>query len=140
MDSITLTKQLKTIQIIHFALCLGVIVFYAILGEFSMDQLTLENIDSESLVYLAIPIVAIALSEFQYKQLLNQADPNLKLEENLGKYQTASIVRWAILEGAALLLLVLVPQFTILGVLLLLYLIYVRPTESRAKKDLNYLY
>ncbi len=38
-------------------------------------------------------------------------------------YQTAAIVRWAILEGAAFIILILKEDFILFGILIVLYLI-----------------
>lgn len=72
-----------------------------------------------------------------FKLQLKQTDPELKPEENLPIYQTASIMRWAILEGAAFIILFLKPDFLLAGILLIVYLISLRPTEERVISDIK---
>src|SRR3970040_2143664 len=96
-----MTQKIKTLQIIHLAICAGIIVVYFMTGNLSMESLTIKSIDSSEIVFIAIPILAVFLSNFLFKSQLKQANHKLKPEENLPIYQTASIIRWAILEGAA---------------------------------------
>ncbi len=53
-------------------------------------------------------------------------------------YQTASLIRWVIIEGAAFFILFSNPDFVILGILLIGYLIYLRPTEANIKRYLQH--
>ena len=61
------------------------------------------------------------------------------LKEKLVPYQSASVVRYAIIEGSAFLILIIAPDFIIFGVLLIVYLILLMPTEYRIKRDLKLL-
>lgn len=134
-----MTEKIKTLQIIHLAVCAGTIVAYYFLGELSVEKLNIPNIDSSSLVYVFIPVLAFVLSTFLFKSQLKQIDPKLKTEDKLPIYQAASIMRWAILEGAAFLILFLKPDFVLFGILIIIYLIFLRPTEERVNNDLNNL-
>ena len=130
-------EKIKVLQIIHLAICAGVSITYFMIEQPSAEHLKIPNIDSSSAVYLIIPIVALIVSNFIFKTQLKQVDPELKPEENLPVYQTASIIRWAILEGAAFVILFLKPDFLLMGILLIVYLISLRPTEERITGDLK---
>jgi hypothetical protein len=72
------------------------------------------------------------------RKLLNintDIDKKLKTEEKIPYYQTASIIRLAILEGAAFLILFLKPDFLLFGILIILYIIFLRPTEQQFRRD-----
>ncbi len=125
-----MAQNLKTVKLIHLAICSGAILAYIVIGQFTFEQLIGQKISSDNLFYLAIPIAAFVLSNFMFKSHLKQVKPQASAEEKLSLYQTASIIRWAILEGAALAILFLKPDFFIFGILLILYLIYLRPTEE----------
>lgn len=132
-----MTEKIKTLQIIHLAVCAGTILAYFLLGELSIEKLkNIPVIDSSSIVYIFIPILAFVLSTFLFKSQLKQIDPKLKTEDKLPVYQTASIMRWAVLEGAAFLILFLKPDFILFGILIIIYLIFLRPTEERINNDL----
>lgn len=132
-----MNEKIKTLQIIHLAICAGTIVAYYILGDLSIGKLRIPVIDSSSLVYVAIPVLAFVISSFLFKSQLKQIDPKLKLEEKFPIYQTASIMRWAVLEGAAFLILILKPDYILFGILILIYLIFLRPTAERIDNDLS---
>lgn len=132
-----MSDRIKTLQIIHLAICTGTIVAYYILGDLSIEKLQIPVIDSSSAIYIVIPVLAFVLSSFLFKSQLKQINPKLKLEEKFPIYQTASILRWAVLEGAAFLILILNPDFILFGILILIYLIFLRPTAERIDNDLS---
>ncbi|KAF2342188.1 MFS transporter [Flavobacterium tistrianum] len=132
-----MNEKIRTLQIIHFGICAGTIIAYFIVGDISLETLNIPAIDSNSILYLIIPVLAFVLSSILFKAQLKQIDPKLKLEDKLPVYQTASIMRWAVLEGAAFLILFIKPEFILFGILLIVYLIYLRPTEERITNDLS---
>ncbi|NRD23931.1 MFS transporter [Winogradskyella litoriviva] len=133
-----MNEKLKPIKVIHLAICAGIIVAYIILGNLtSVENFNLPKIDTSSIIYLMIPIMAIILSNLLYNNQLKKVDTKLKLEEKIPFYQTASIIRLAILEGAAFLILFLKPDFIVLGLVLILYIIYLRPSENQFRNDFN---
>jgi hypothetical protein len=130
-----MTEKIKTLKVIHLAICAGVILAYIFAGQFTIEQLKGQEIDTDDLVYLIVPIAAFFLSNFMFKSQLNQVEPKSTLEEKLPVYQTASIIRWAILEGGAFLILFMKPDLLIFGIILILYLISLRPTEEKIISD-----
>jgi hypothetical protein len=131
-----MTEKLKVIQIIHLALCAGLILVYFVVRDFStLESLKIPQLDASSMIYLAIPIAAIFLSNFLYKAQLKNVVSKQILEEKIAAYQMASLIRYSVLEGAALLILFLLPDFLILGVLIILIIIFLRPSENQFKKD-----
>ena len=134
-----MTQKIKTLQIIHLAICLGVSLAYVFAGDIFTKEFKLPNIDASSILYVVVPIIGIGLSNFLFKSQLKKIDSKKKLEENLPLYQSASIIRWAILEAAAIFVLFSNPDFVLIGVILIVYLISLRPTEDRIKTDLECL-
>ena len=134
-----MTQKIKTLQIIHLAICLGVSLAYVFAGDIFTKEFKLPNIDTSSIFYVVVPIIGIGLSNFLFKSQLKKIDSKKKLEENLPLYQSASIIRWAILEAAAIFVLFSNPDFVLIGVILIVYLISLRPTEDRIKTDLECL-
>ncbi|WP_194767222.1 MFS transporter [Tamlana sp. I1] len=131
-----MNQKLKTIKIIHFAICAGVIAAYVFLGNLtSFENLNFPVLDASSIMYLIIPISAIFLGNFLYASQKKNVDRKLSLEERIPFYQSATIIRLAILEGAAFLILFLKPEFIVFGILIILYMIFLRPTENQFKKD-----
>jgi hypothetical protein len=130
-----MTEKIKILKTIHLAICAGVIITYIMLGGFSMETLKIPVLDSSSIVFAVLPFLSIFLGNFLFKSQLKQADQNLKIEEKLPIYQTASIIRWAILEGVAFIILFLKPDLALFGLIVIAYLIFLRPTENKINAD-----
>ena len=133
-------EQLKVFRIIHLALVAGLVVAYFVLGNLSdFSQLKLPTLNNDNMIYLAIPIAAFIISNLMFKMLISKIDNALSLKEKIVPYQSASIVRYAIIEGAAFLILILKPELIVFGLLLIVYLALLMPTEQRIKRDLQIL-
>ena len=130
-------NKIKTLKTIHFAICAGTIIAYIFIGQLSIDKLMIQSIDPTEYIYIAIPILAFVLSNFLFKYQMKQVDPKLGMEDNLPVYQNASLIKWAILEGAAMVILFTKPDFLIYGLSIIVYLMYIRPTEDRIMSDIQ---
>ncbi|MBF4467457.1 MFS transporter [Flavobacterium sp. LC2016-12] len=130
-----MNEKIKILKTIHLAICAGVIITYIMLGGFSMETLKIPILDSSSIVFAVLPFLAIFVGNFLFKSQLKQADQNLKIEEKLPVYQTASIIRWAILEGVAFVILFSKPDLVLFGLIAIAYLIFLRPTEDKINAD-----
>ena len=132
--------QLKVFKIIHLALVVGLIVAYFFLGNISaLSQLKLPTLDNASMIYLILPVAAFLISNLMFRLLVSKIDNTLSLKEKIVPYQSASIVRYAIIEGTAFFILIIKPDFIIFGILLIVYLALLMPTEQRIKRDLKHL-
>ncbi|MEO8933472.1 MAG: MFS transporter [Xanthomarina sp.] len=130
-------QQIKIIKIIHLAFCLGLIVAYLIIGDIkALTSFSFDVINSSNMIFLFIPIIAIILSEFLFKSQLKTMDSKLSLENKMPFYQRASIIRWAVLEGATFLILFLNKDYIIFGIFIIVYFIFIRPTEDKIKMTL----
>ena len=98
-------ETFKINQIIYVAIMAGLLVFAA-MAYFVISKTT--DKPNESLVSIfmfivpAIAVVMIFLSRFMYNRISQQVEINAVLVVKLGKYRTAKIVSWALLEGAGL--------------------------------------
>ncbi|WP_340155647.1 MFS transporter [uncultured Winogradskyella sp.] len=131
-----MAEKLKIVKIIHLAICAGVIFAYILLSDLSvLADLKFPVIDASSYIYLMIPVIAILASNYLYKSQIKKVDSNLKLEDKIPFYQIATIMRLALLEGAAFLILFVKPDFIVFGILIILYIIFIRPTENQFRRD-----
>ena len=128
-------QKIKTLKVIHLALVAGVAIAFTILGNFKtiFDMV----IDNSSLLYAFIPAIAYVASNFMFKNMLGKIQKDACNEEKLAIYQSASIARWAIIEGACFLILILKPDFLLLGVILLIYLILLAPKKAQILQTLD---
>lgn len=130
-------EKLKTIKIIHLALCAGLVMAYILVGNVTSINFNMPPLNQSNIIFVLIPVVAYLLSNFMFKTQLKNIDRTLKPEDNMAAYQTASLIRWAILEGAAFIILVLNKDFVLFGVLIVLYLALIHPTAHRIQSDLS---
>ncbi|MEO0571229.1 MAG: MFS transporter [Bacteroidota bacterium] len=128
-------EKLRPLKMIHIALCTGVILAYVIVGDLqTMEFLNIPKVGTTLFVFLVIPVGAIFLGNLLYKQQLRSVDKNLTLNDKTGGYQTASVIRWALIEGTAFFILFIKRELLVIGLFLILYLIFLRPSESRMKR------
>ncbi|WP_394420272.1 MFS transporter [Tenacibaculum mesophilum] len=130
-----MNQKIKILKIIHLALITGITLAFTFLGNFkTMFDMV---IDDSSLFYAFIPAIAYVTSNFIFKNMLRNIQKDASNEEKLAIYQSASIARWAIIEGACFLILILKPDFLLLGVILLIYLILLAPKKAQIFQTLD---
>ena len=140
----TAKAVLKTITIIHFALCISVFAF----GTFIF--LTTENAilnisDTTDTFFFLVPVFAIiaaTASQFLFQKNLKIVHTKNTLKEKLMHYQSAKIIQFALIEGAAFFSVAIFMistnlYYLIIATVLLTYLIFLRPTTSAIKEDLD---
>ncbi len=97
---------LRSIQIVHLALIIGVTLFMVISFVNNANRLALLPDDEThmTLVYVAcgMAVLSVIVSSALYNNLLGKIDTSSPLSQKLPQYFSASITRWALLEGAAL--------------------------------------
>ena len=130
-------EKIRTLKIIHLALVAGVGMAYIMNGNWDSLQFPDTSDFTEFGVFLFIPLAAVVFGQVLFTRLVKAIDPESSLDEQYGAYMTASLIRWAFLEGAAFMLLFVVPVFIGVGVLLILYLAFLRPSEARVMRDLD---
>ncbi len=133
---------LKTLSLIHAACCSGLLlcagVVFFLNGSFS------SSIDSDDVFVYVVPIVAMAGyfgSAFLYKELINKLTKDQSLVQRLRQYQTANIIKYALIEGPAFLAIVAYFQsgnalFMMIAACLIAYLIFQRPTLEKLQQEI----
>ena len=129
------TSQIRTIKIIHASLCIGLTVALFRLGD--LNNLKGFELKIPDLIYYSIPLIGYFFTNFLFIKKIKEINRNIEFKDALVPYQSASIIRWAILEGSAFCLLILKPELLVFNVLILVYLISLRPTVAKIKADLN---
>jgi hypothetical protein len=135
---------LKSISIIHLALLAGQVIFgivaYAQSGKIYFG---IHNMDSV-FIYI-VPLVAIGGfmgGYLTFKKQLADIRNKKSLGEKVMAYQTALIIRYALLEGPSLLAIVTYMEdgnlfFLAIAGLLMLYFLFLRPTMEKVENDLD---
>jgi hypothetical protein len=94
------------------------------------------------ILLMALMIAGVFTSGFLYNMHKNKIEANDPLKDKIAKIQQALIIRFALIEGPALLgiILFLVESnlaFLMLSVLMILYFITLKPSKSKLADDMN---
>lgn len=138
---------LKTLSIIHGALIAGLILFGFMTVLLKGRSQIHANNKSEAFVFV-VPLLAAAgviAGQIIFKSRLESLDTQSSLKEKLKAYQAATITRFALVEGPALFGIVAYLLnwnilFLIISGLLILYLLFLKPTRARTEMDLKFSY
>ncbi len=141
---LTPNKFVQALTIIYMALLSGLLFFGALaFFQFNGGMIpTFDSSDTLLLIYPFIAISAIFLSQTLYRKLLATAQEKPGLKLKLQSYQTASIVKIALIEGPAFLGIVLsmatgnTAYLAIAGVLII-FLLMQKPSRTKVESDLN---
>lgn len=133
---------IKSLQIIHFTLLMGVLVFAAYVAINAKERMFFSYEEDSLFLYLAIVIAFVGnlSSKYLFTKLIKQIPTNASLFQKAAKYSTAYIFRAAMLEFPALLCVIFTMQsnnsfYFILVGLLVLMLLGIYPTKSKFKND-----
>lgn len=137
----------RTVKIIHLALLAGQLLFFVVAFTQTPPHKFDLNFATDPLIIVA-PLMAIScfvLSNILFSQQLGIAVNQTSLMGKITRYQIASIIRFALIEGSSLFAIV---AFLISGNLLfamvsgLLILVFIanRPTKDKVETDLNLSY
>ncbi len=134
----------RNMKIIHLGLLLGLMTFIVVIhfvllppGE---EQAELGNIFRYLIPGLAI--ISIFASRSVANGLLKQLATDMPLSDKLNHYRSASIIRWAAVEGVALFavvgyLLTGLPTLVLVALALAAYLFTLRPTAALVATELQ---
>lgn len=135
---------LKTLTLLHLAFTIASFALSLII-LFVLDNYIVFNIENLDSVYYILPIVALTIvymSSVVFKNLIKSINKNQALKDKLAKYQTASIVKYAMIEGPAILcsILALITGqlvFIVITWCIIGYLYLVKPYDESVIKDLK---
>ncbi len=136
-------NPIKTLSLIHLVMVAGPLLVGTILylnTNIKMDG----SIGDDIFVYVfpLMALVGIFSGKYIYNILLNNLKKNDDLQQKLVGYQTASFVKWGLLEGPALLNIMWFSTngnllFLTVGGTLLVFLFAQRPTKSKIENELE---
>ncbi|AYL96923.1 hypothetical protein [Mucilaginibacter celer] len=132
----------KTTIIIHLALTAGQILFAVV--TFLIPKKPATGHSNDMLIFI-VPTLAVscfAAGHLLFKKLLSNINSQSPLKAKLISYQSATIIRLALLEGPSLFAIVsflITGNMVFIGIagLIILYFIYLRPTRQKIEDDLN---
>jgi len=133
---------IKSLQIIHSVLLIGVVGFAAFVALNARDKLFFSYEQDKAFLYLAIIIAFIGnlSSKLLYAKLIKQITGSIDFTQKIIKFSTAHILRVAMLEFPALMCVIFVMQsfnsfyFILVGVLVFM-IIVIYPTKGKFEND-----
>lgn len=143
-----LEESFKQQNILFYALVAGVVM----IGLLALVMNSVLGLDFDitlpsELLYIAVVVVfcTFFIADYVFKQMLSEVDGSMSLEEKVSKYRSAAIIKYAFIEGAALLVAMAYivsgnyQYFALLGVAVG-YFLFVRPTLKEMTERLNLSY
>lgn len=135
---------LRSLSVIHLALLAGQVIF-GIVAYAQSKKIYFGIHNMDSVFMYIVPLVAIGGfmgGYLMFKKQLTVIRSKSSLGEKVIAYQTALIVRYALLEGPSLLAIVIYMQdgnLFFLGIagLMILYFLSLRPTMEKVENDLD---
>ena len=145
-SDVTAKNLFKTMRIIHLALLAGQVLFAGVV--FFLNHSTVISLDTSEILVIVAPVMGVAAfvgSIVFFKNQLQSVKDRATLKEKMGAYQTALIVRFALLESASLFNLVcyFITQnflFLLIAMLMIIYFVVAWPTVNSAESDLDLNY
>ncbi len=133
---------LRTLSVIHSALCAGLLLFTA-LAYWQNSGFKVAATSGDIFVYI-VPTVAMLGyfgSKFIHQKLIGNLPKEEKLPHKLARYQAASLIKYALIEGPALIALFAYFQsgtalYLVIALALLIYLYAQRPTQKRLLQEI----
>jgi len=143
-QTLTVGNYFKANKIVHVAMVIGLVFFISM--SFFLQKMGLGTIGenlSKSAVYITPIIALIGLigGTSLFKRKLNQCRTKQLLNEKLTEYRSALILKFAIIDGTALILIIsylLTGELIILtaaGLLIIVFTTYI-PTKAKLINDL----
>jgi hypothetical protein len=135
--------SLKVMAILHLAFTVMPLIFSLVI-LIVINNYSIFNFENIDLIYYLFPLIAMTvvyLSSIVFNNLLTKIERTHSLQEKLNKYQTASIIKYAMLEGSAILCIVtalITAHVIFIGIAwaIIAYLYLQKPTGDIVIKDL----
>lgn len=145
----SMNTKLKTLQIIHLALCSGVFLFALVTVFLNRETMFFDaNPQTTSPFNPIFPImglITISASIFFFRNLIAKIDKSATADTRINMYQSAFIISSALLEGGALFNIVGFFMtrnsfFLIFGLANFIFLVLKRPTKDKLISALQLQY
>lgn len=139
----TPANYIKTLSIIHLGMLMGPVAFGVVMYSQAKNS-TLNFSDTSDVFLMVVPIFALSgifVGNLLFNRMLQAAKKEEGLAPKLMRFQTASLIRFALTEGPAFLGIIAFHQtenltYLYIAGVLLLYLYLLRPTKDKIERGL----
>ncbi|WP_420602624.1 hypothetical protein [Flagellimonas sp.] len=143
-DPFTPERFIRTLSIIHLGLIAGPLVF-GLIVYFNSQSTHINFSNTDDMFLIVIPIFALSsifLGNFIFGQSIKNIARTSSLRQKLVRFQTASIIRYALVEAAAFFGIIAYYMtgnlvFMLISAILILYFFMLRPTREKIIRTLN---
>ncbi|GGI29034.1 hypothetical protein [Pedobacter mendelii] len=144
-----MNAKLKTLQIIHFALCGGVFLFALVTIFLNREMMFFDANPATTAafnpIFPVVGLVTLSAGIFFFKNVISKIDTSDDVDSKISQYQTAFIISAAMLEGAALfnivgLFLTHNTFFLLFAAVNFIFLVLKRPTKDKLISALQLQY
>lgn len=137
-------KFLSSLQMIHLSFCMAMIAFTLVV-YFINDERTYDFNTMDFIFPYLVPMLVIAgimASNFVFKLQLKKLDKKSVLTKQLAFYQSASLVKYAVIEAPVLFAIVAAFQtrnmaYLSIGAVGIAYFVMQRPNRDKVSQDLD---
>lgn len=138
----TVKGQLRTLTIIHLALVGGCVIALLMFSQNATPFIYSTPTDMLTMVSVLLPVATIFAGNILFKKQLGSIPDNATLQQKLAGYQTAFIVKCALIEGPTLFALIIFSSThniynLIIGIILIVILFIQRPSKEKIIEQLN---
>src|SRR5690606_1016406 len=135
---------LKTLSVLHLIIFAGILLLASYI--FSLDNnATLNVFPKNDIFFYIVPALALLCfigSNFIFKTYLNSITTNNTLKGKLSGYQSASLIKYALIEAPAFLAIIMFMNegnlyYMIIAGVLIAYFFMLRPSKEKIINDLN---
>jgi len=137
----------KVLPIIHLALLIGQVLFCLVVYNITTQKGFSLDGSADPFVYvsLAFTLGGFTAGNLLFKKQLQKITPESTLSQKIASYQTACIIRAALLEGPSLFSIVAYMLsgnlfFLTVSCAIILYFLFIRPTKNKIVNDLSLNY
>jgi hypothetical protein len=137
---------LKTMAMIHVALVAGQVLFAIAVIAINNNKAPFSfSVSGSDVFMMIVPLMGIgafAVGRFVFAKVLESAKTKTTLVEKLSVYQSATLIRFAFCQGASLFAIVITMItsnifYLAISAILVLYMIFLKPSCDRIESDLN---
>lgn len=134
----------KTLTLLHSVLVMGLVTFAGVSLYLGNGKINFD-FNTEDTFLLILPVIAITalvLSRIIPQKLLQNTKETQDLKKILTQYQTASIIKYALIECPALIGIVMFMNtsntaFLVISGVLIIYLLLQKPTKTKIENELK---
>ncbi len=144
-DKASLEKFTKELSTMHYVMTFGAFGIAVLIYFFTIDQGQINFSDTDDFFLYICPVLAlwgVFGGSFMYRKKINEIDSSLGLADKLAAFRAASIFKFAMLEGPALICIVAAMDtqnllYMIIAIFLIVYLFTQNITVEKVMEELQ---